>query len=139
MSKFVFGKGSEKQLATVKPELQKLARRALELSPYDFTIVQGKRTVAQSAQNIANGTSFLKDPSKSKHITGDALDFAPFVNGKLDWDDREKFWTIVGCFKQAAKELGITNVKYGADWNNSGDYRDEVQRGTYDGGHVELM
>ena len=38
---FKFGKNSEKQLATVKPELQKVARRALELSPYDFTIVQG--------------------------------------------------------------------------------------------------
>lgn len=135
---FAFGKNSIKQLDTVKPQLKALAIRALELSPYDFTIVQGRRTVEQSAQNIANGTSFLKNPNKSKHITGDAIDFAPYVNGKLDWEDKEKFWAIVGAFKQAAKEMNIA-VRFGADWNNSGDYRDEVQRGTYDGGHVELL
>ncbi|AXC40306.1 endolysin [Salmonella phage S133] len=134
---FNFGKNSEKQLATVKPELQKVARRALELSPYDFTIVQGIRTVAQSAQNIANGTSFLKDPSKSKHVTGDAIDFAPYINGKIDWKDLEAFWAVKKAFEQAGKELGV-KLRFGADWNSSGDYHDEIDRGTYDGGHVEL-
>ena len=70
---FKFGKNSEKQLATVDPRLQRVARRALELSPYDFTIVQGIRTVEQSAQNIKNGTSFLKNPESSKHVRGLAL------------------------------------------------------------------
>lgn len=135
---FKFGKNSEKQLATVKPALQKVARRALELSPIDFTIVQGIRTVEQSAQNVKNGTSFLKDPSKSKHITGDALDFAPLKNGKIDWNDLDAFWAVKQCFQMAGDELGV-KLRFGADWNNSGDYRDEIQRGTYDGGHVELV
>ena len=135
---FKFGKNSEKQLATVKPELQKVARRALEISPHDFTIVQGIRTVVQSAQNIANGTSFLSNPNKSKHITGDALDFAPFINGKIDWNDYEVFWAVKKAFQQAGQELGV-KLRFGADWNNSNDYRDEIQRGTYDGGHVELV
>ncbi|CCI88461.1 endolysin [Yersinia phage phiR2-01] len=135
---FKFGKNSEKQLATVKPELQKVARRALEISPHDFTIVQGIRTAAQSAQNIANGTSFLSNPNKSKHITGDALDFAPFINGKIDWNDYEVFWAVKKAFQQAGQELGV-KLRFGADWNNSNDYRDEIQRGTYDGGHVELV
>ena len=135
---FKFGKGSEQKLATLKPELVKVARRALELSPIDFTIVQTARTVAQSQANINNGTSFLKDPSKSKHITNQALDFAPLKDGKIDWNDREAFWAVKKAFEQAGKELGI-KLRFGADWNNSGDYRDEVQRGTYDGGHVELV
>lgn len=135
---FRFGKGSEKQLATVDKRLERVARRALELSPHDFVIVQGIRTVEQSAQNIKNGTSFLKNPESSKHVRGLALDFAPYINGKIDWNDLEKFWEIVGAFKQAGEELGIA-LRFGADWNNSGDYRDEIQRGVYDGGHVELV
>lgn len=135
---FRFGKGSEKQLATVDKRLERVARRALELSPHDFVIVQGIRTVEQSAQNIKNGTSFLKNPESSKHVRGLALDFAPYINGKIDWNDLEKFWEIVAAFKQAGEELGVA-LRFGADWNNSGDYRDEIQRGTYDGGHVELV
>ena len=135
---FRFGNRSLQQLDTVDPKLTALAIRALELSPHDFTIIQGKRTVEQSAQNIANGTSFLKDPSKSKHVTGKAIDFAPYIKGKIDWNDLEAFWAIVGAFKKAANEMNIA-VRFGADWNNSGDYRDEIQRGYYDGGHVELL
>ncbi|XAG95803.1 L-alanyl-D-glutamate peptidase [Kononvirus KKP3711] len=135
---FRFSKKSLAQLDTVDPRLKALAIQVLSVSPIDFTIVQGRRTVAQSAQNIKNGTSFLSDPSKSKHVTGEAIDFAPYVNGKLDWDDREKFWTIAKLFKQEAEKMGI-KVRLGADWNGSGSYKDEVQRGTFDGGHVELV
>lgn len=135
---FRFSKKSLVQLDTVDPRLKALAIQVLSVSPIDFTIVQGRRTVAQSAQNIKNGTSFLSDPSKSKHVTGEAIDFAPYVNGKLDWDDREKFWTIAKLFKQEAEKMGI-KVRLGADWNGSGSYKDEVQRGTFDGGHVELV
>ncbi len=135
---FRFSKKSLAQLDTVDPRLKALAIQVLSVSPIDFTIVQGRRTVAQSAQNIKNGTSFLSDPSKSKHVTGEAIDFAPYVNGKLDWDDREKFWTIAKLFKQEAEKMGI-KVRLGADWNGNGSYKDEVQRGSFDGGHVELV
>lgn len=135
---FRFSKKSLAQLDTVDPRLKALAIQVLSVSPIDFTIIQGRRTVAQSAQNIKNGTSFLSDPSKSKHVTGEAIDFAPYVNGKLDWDDREKFWTIAKLFKQEAEKMGI-KVRLGADWNGSGSYKDEVQRGSFDGGHIELV
>ena len=135
---FRFSKKSLAQLDTVDPRLKALAIQVLSVSPIDFTIVQGRRTVAQSAQNIKNGTSFLSDPSKSKHVTGEAIDFAPYVNGKLDWDDREKFWTIAKLFKQEAEKMGI-KVRLGADWNGSGSYKDEVTRGVFDGGHIELV
>ncbi|ATS94012.1 putative endolysin [Pectobacterium phage DU_PP_V] len=135
---FRFGSRSLAQLDTVKPQLKELAIQVLSVSPIDFTVIQGKRTLSQSQQNVANGTSFLKDPSKSKHITGDAIDFAPFINGKINWDDLEAFWTIAKIFKQEAEKMGIP-IKLGADWNGSGDYKDEIKRGTFDGGHIELV
>lgn len=135
---FRFSKRSMDQLNTVKPQLKELAIRVLAVSPIDFTIVQGKRTLAESQRNVANGTSFLKDPSKSKHITGDAIDFVPYVNGAIDWNNLENFWTIAKLFESEAKKMGIS-IRLGADWNGSGDYKDEIKRGTYDGGHVELV
>lgn len=135
---FNFSRRSMDQLNTVDPRLKKLAIRVLSVSPIDFTIVQGKRTLSESQQNVKNGTSFLKDPSKSKHITGEAIDFAPYVNGTIDWNNLDNFWTIAKLFKQEAEKMGI-NIRLGADWNGSGDYRDEIKRGTFDGGHVELV
>lgn len=134
---FKFGTRSLKELATVKPNLQKLAHRAIELSPIDFTIVQGIRTVEQSAQNIKNGTSFLKDPSKSKHVTGDAIDFAPLKDGKIDWNDLEAFQTVAFAFFKASEELGIPII-WGGWWKGPKDYRETIKRGSYDGGHIEL-
>jgi peptidoglycan LD-endopeptidase CwlK len=135
---FKFSKKSMDQLDTVDPKLKDLALRVIAISPIDFTIVQGRRTLAQSQQNVANGTSFLKDPSKSKHLTGEAFDFAPYVNGKIDWNNLENFWTIAKLFKQEADKIGL-KIRLGADWNGSGDYKDEIQRGSFDGGHVELV
>ncbi|URC22474.1 L-alanyl-D-glutamate peptidase [Serratia phage vB_SmaM-Kamaji] len=134
---YKFGSRSLKELATVKPALQKLAHRALELSPHDFTIVQGIRTVAQSAQNIANGTSFLKDPSKSKHVTGDAIDFAPLKDGKIDWNDLDRFQDVAMAFFKASEELNIPII-WGGWWKGPKDYRETIKRGSYDGGHIEL-
>lgn len=138
MSNFRYGKASLSKLEPLNPNLKKVAMRAIELTPIDFTIVQGMRTLAQSQQNQANGTSFLKDPSKSKHISGLALDFAPLKNGKIDWDDLEAFKDVADAFFKAAKELGI-KIKWGGDWNMNGDYKDEIARGVYDGGHIELL
>jgi peptidoglycan L-alanyl-D-glutamate endopeptidase CwlK len=138
MSKFAYGNASKSKLEPLQPNLKKVAARAIELTPIDFTIVQGLRTVAQSAENIKNGTSFLSDPNKSKHITGNALDFAPLKNGKIDWNDLEAFKTVADAFFAAARELNI-KIRWGGDWNMNGDYKDEIARGTYDGGHIELL
>ena len=73
---FRFGNRSLQQLDTVDPKLKALAIRALELSPHDFTIIQGKRTVEQSAQNIAN----VQEPNFSlalnKYLQAASVDFS---------------------------------------------------------------
>lgn len=138
MSNFRFSNRSLERLKGVKAPLVKVTHRALELSPLDFTIIEGLRSLEQSRQNVANGVSFLKDPSKSKHITGDAIDFAPLKGGKIDWNDLEAFKTVADAFFQAAKELNV-KIRWGGDWNGNGSYKDEIQRGTFDGAHIELV
>ncbi|AKN44470.1 endolysin [Salmonella phage Kenya-K18] len=135
---FKFSKRSLDRLKGVHPDLVRVTHRALELSPYDFTITEGLRSLEQSAQNIKNGTSFLKDPSKSKHVQGRAIDFAPLKNGKIDWNDLESFKLVADAFFKAAEELGV-KIRWGGDWNQNGSYKDEIQRGTFDGPHIELI
>lgn len=135
---FRFSKRSLDNLVGVHPDLVKITHRALELSPYDFIVTEGLRSVEQSAQNIKNGKSFLKDPKSSKHVQGRAVDFAPLKDGKIDWNDLAVFEAVAKAFQKAADELGVP-VKWGGDWNQNGDYRDEIKRGTFDGPHIELM
>jgi len=56
---------------------------------------------------------------KSKHVLGRAVDLAPFVDGKLNWDDNDKLllWApIVQAMTSAADELGV-RIKWGGDWS----------------------
>jgi hypothetical protein len=125
---FKFGKASETRLATIKPNLQKVARRALELSSQDFQIVQGNRTQAEQNSLYEQGRTkpgkVVTWTRKSNHIGGSALDFAAWVDGKVSWD--AKLYPKIGdAFKQASLELGI-GINWGGNWR------------TKDWGHIEL-
>src|SRR5262245_34562961 len=103
---------SEKKLARVKAPLGKLARRAAEISPHSFAIVQGLRTKAEQAALYANGRTVQKNRKpvtwtmNSRHISGNAIDFAVLVKGKTSWN-AALYPPVVKAFKQAAAELKI--------------------------------
>ena len=98
-------------LQTVKPELHKLAFRALELSPVDFKITDGLRSLEQQKLYVANGTS---KTLVSRHLIGEAIDFVPVP---VDWTNLAAFATVAKAFKQAAEELGYS-ITWGGDWKN---------------------
>lgn len=62
----------------------------------------------------------------SRHITGDAIDFAVLVNGEIDWKDISLYNTVAESFKQASEQLR-TPIVWGGDWTTLKDF-----------GHVEL-
>lgn len=128
-SNFKFGKRSLDNLRGVHPDLVKVVYRALELSPIDFTITEGLRTVARQKELVAKG---LSKTMNSRHITGHAVDFVPLP---VDWNNVEPFITVAKCFLQASKELGIP-IRWGGDWNMNGDWKDEKFR---DLPHAELL
>lgn len=110
-----FGKRSLDNLATVKPDLQKLAHLALKKSPIDFTVTEGIRTVERQRQLVKSGASKTMN---SYHLTGDAIDFYPYYDGKLHVNaPLSKFKEIADAFKVAAKELGMT-ITWGGDWKS---------------------
>ncbi|AGF89337.1 M15 family metallopeptidase [Salmonella enterica] len=116
MSNFKFSQRSENNLKGVNEDLVKIVRRALQLSPVDFGITEGLRTVERQRQLVAAGKS---QTMNSRHISGHAVDvFAyPTSAGSWEWKYYEQ---IATAFKQAAKELNIP-VEWGGDWKTLKD------------------
>lgn len=119
---FVLGSTSRARLKQVHPDLVKVVERAIQLTPLDFTITEGRRTVARQRQLVAEGASKTMN---SRHITGHAIDFAVLVGGKVRWD-WPLYPRVADAFKAAAKELNVPII-WGGDWPK---FRD--------GPHVEL-
>jgi peptidoglycan L-alanyl-D-glutamate endopeptidase CwlK len=115
------GKKSLERLAGVKEPLQNVIKSAIVDSPYDFSITCGMRTVEEQKVLVATGKS---KTMKSKHLTGDAVDIAVFVDGKLTWE--LKYYKAVAThIKKVAAKLGI-KITWGGDW------------GFVDGPHFQL-
>ena len=142
--KFKFSQNSLNRLATVHPDLQRVARRAIELSSVDFSIAQGRRTLDEQRRLYGKGRTIAQcvrmgvpaayarpaeakvtwiRPENGNHLSGNALDVAPYVNGKLEYDDNGKLglWPkIAKAFKDAARELGV-KIEWGGDWEGTKD------------------
>lgn len=67
-------------------------------------IINTLRTPAEQAANIANGVSWTKN---SKHLTGDAIDIAPYAvyqevgPDKLQWNAADPIWFQLGKIGEA--------------------------------------
>ena len=108
---FVLGQRSLDRLNGVHPDLVKVVKRAIQLTPVDFTVLEGLRTVERQKQLVAQGAS---KTMKSRHITGHAVDLAPVIDGEVRWD-WPLYKQIAPAVKQAAKEVGVP-IEWGGDW-----------------------
>lgn len=130
------------RLSTVHPDLQKVIKRAIQITKVDFAVTQGKRTLEEqyalygkgrTAEELANAgvPAFYAKPSekrvswtmKSNHLSGRAVDLAPYINGKLEWDDSGKLgiWPKINdAVQEAAKEVGV-RVNWGGNWTTNVD------------------
>ena len=112
MPKFTFGQKSLRELEGVHPELVAIVHRALELTDQDFAVHDGLRTRAEQEQLLISGAS---QTLESKHLTGDAVDLVPVINGKLRWE-WEPIYSVAKAVRQAARELDI-KIRWGAAWD----------------------
>ena len=113
---FWFGLRSQANLLGVHPDLVKIAYRALELSPVDFTVTEGLRTASRQQELFKLHKS---QTLASRHLTGHALDVAALMAGKVTWNWTE-YETIASAFKQAARELDL-DIEWGGDWQSFRD------------------
>lgn len=128
MTKFRFSQRSENNLKGVNSDLVKVIRRALEIAPVDFIVIEGLRTQARQKELVAAGKS---QTNNSRHLTGHAVDIIP-VNTK--WQI-EEFKPLLKAVKQAADELGV-KLRFGINWKN--DPSLPIETRFIDAPHVEI-
>lgn len=140
--KYKFGNKSSQKLSTCHPQLIAVMQRALELSPYDFSIIHGHRGKEVQNALFDSGASKKQFPMSKHNATDDrgkpcseAIDFAPWVNGTIDWKDSLIFSVIAGIIMAAATEKEVT-IRWGGDWDSDGSSRDQS---FMDIGHVEII
>ena len=126
-----FGKTSQARLATCHPDLQLLMNALIK--HIDVSIICGHRTEAEQNKAFNEGKSKLKFPqSKHNSLPSKAVDIACYP---IDWNDRGRFYLMIGYVRRLADELGI-KIRVGADWN--GDYNTDDQN-FHDLPHIELV
>jgi len=128
----ILGANSKKKLIGVHPNLVKVIETAIIDTQIDFSITSGVRTTKEQQALYAQGRTTKGNIvtkvdgviKKSNHQPksdgyGHAIDFVPYINGKIDWNDIKAFITIAGHIKKTADKLGVA-VRWGADWDRDG-------------------
>jgi len=113
MTGYALGKLSLDRLEGVHPDLVQVVKRAIQISPVDFMVVEGMRTLERQKHLVAEGKSTTMN---SRHLSGHAVDLAAYVDDELEWGEPQHD-QVAEAIKTAASELGVT-VEWGGDWTS---------------------
>lgn len=102
---------SRERLLSVKPKLAQTVKRALELSPIDFGVSEGKRTLERQKLLVSQGAS---QTMKSKHLIGEAVDLVGYIDGHVSWE-MSIYSKIADAMRQAATENDVS-IRWGGAW-----------------------
>lgn len=138
-----FGKTSIDQLNTCHKDIQLILNELIKI--YDFTVLEGVRTVARQQQLFKEGKSKLDGvKSKSNHqprkdkegnLVSFAADILPVAKGTNAFSGKEsdnrRFYTMMGMVKAISAKLledkKITHkVRFGLDWDGDDTYADQT-------------
>lgn len=127
-------------LSTVHLDMQRVVKRAIDLTTVDFMVGQGRRTWDQQARLYGQGRTGAQmvamglpavyaDPRKPKvtwtmrsnHLSGEAVDLWAWVRGAIDWDNLDNYRVIAHAMKAAAQIEGVA-ITWGGDWVTTKDY-----------------
>lgn len=114
-------------LEGVHPDLVRVIHRAIEITPIDFRVIEGRRTVERQRELVRSGAS---QTMNSRHIPSGngfahAVDVVPWTDTDAD-GDAEVSWSwphyypLAKAIKQAARELGVP-LEWGGDWRSFKD------------------
>ena len=85
----------------------------------DISLIEGYRSVERQRELMKAGKS---KTLQSKHLTGEAIDFAPWNKG-IDYSKTQNFIYCAGIIKGIGFTMGIP-LRYGGDWNRNNDLSD---------------
>jgi peptidoglycan L-alanyl-D-glutamate endopeptidase CwlK len=128
-----FGNRSLERLSTCHRDLQAICNEVIK--HYDFSVLEGNRTLEKQQQYYSEGKSKLdgiKRKSKHQSMPSNAVDIAPYPidfsnNGKA----KARFYMLAGYMFMASEELykkgKITHkLRWGGDWDSDKDLSDQT-------------
>ncbi len=104
-------KRSLSKLEGVHPDLCAIVRHAIQITPVDFCVFEGIRSVTRQKEAVAAGRS---KTMRSRHLTGHAVDLVAWV-GRPDWTWRH-YPHIAHAVQISSLDLGIPII-WGAAWD----------------------
>ena len=116
MPKFKLSKRSLSRLDGVHPDLVRVVKRAIELTPIDFGVTEGLRTLERQKELVAKGAS---QTMNSRHLTGHAVDLVAFIGPRISWE-WPLYESIALAVKEAARQEGVP-IEWGGDWRSFKD------------------
>ena len=134
----VLGPRSISRLQDVHPDLVRVVHRAAAMSDLDFTVLEGRRSLARQKQLMAQGATRTLN---SRHLTGHAVDLAPMLDNVVRWD-----WSLylkLAEIIRAAAAAEKVPVRWGGTWKllsaTQGPITAKIlSRSFPDGPHFEL-
>lgn len=114
-------------LEGVHPDLVRVIKRAITITPIDFRVIEGPRSVARQRELVRSGAS---QTMNSRHIPAEngyahAVDVVPWVdtdgNGskEVSWS-WPHYYPLAKAIKDAAKIEGVP-LEWGGDWKSFKD------------------
>ena len=112
----VLGHRSLARLEGVHLDLVRVVKKAAAMSPLDFTVLEGLRTLERQKQLSQLGATKTLN---SRHLTGHAVDLAPMIGGAVSWD-----WPLYHRLAKIIKEAAVAEnvpIEWGGDWRTFKD------------------
>lgn len=118
---FRLGERSLRRLQGVHPDLLAVVQYAIRVTPVDFGIpaTGGVRSRATQQHLVADGKS---GTTRSRHLTGHAVDIYAYVDGKASWQPKHVL-AVHDAFEVASAALEVP-LRWGGDWDGDGDVRE---------------
>lgn len=110
------------KLEGVHPDLVKVIKKAITMTPIDFRVIEGKRTLARQKELVARGASKTMN---SRHLVASngfahAVDIVPLEpDGDPSWAWPD-YYPLAKAVKAAAAELEVP-IEWGGDWKSFKD------------------
>lgn len=131
---FAFSQTSSERLKTATPYLNKVFHRAIEITPIDFGIAQGGRTIEQQREYFRDGKSKINPdnydplvlPLKAKHIItpeyskSGAVDIYAYIPHKGASWDKAHLCVIAGVILSIDKSME-NKLRWGGNWDMDGE------------------
>lgn len=107
---------SKSRLIGVHPRLTDIVRLAITITPIDFAVLEGVRSIERQKELVKAGAS---QTMRSRHLTGHAVDLGAIVDGQVRWD-WPLYDKIAVAVKEAARQLGVP-IEWGGDFRSFKD------------------